>query len=94
MQQLPVNDNIATTGHKLQGVTLNHLIVKSWSYATHWVYVALSRVTSLEGLVFCIKLKEQKVYLCDKQLLQFEERLQKHCEAPLFTQKNGMSLSN
>ena len=85
MEQLPVNDNIATTGHKLQGVTLNNLIVKSWSYATHWVYVALSRVTSLEGLVFCERLNEQKEYTCDKELLQFEERLRKYCEAPLFT---------
>ena len=40
---------------------------------------------SLEGLVFCEKLNEQKEYMCDKELLQFEERLRKYCEAPLFT---------
>ena len=35
---LPITSNISTTGHKLQGKTLNHLVVNSWGYkCTHWV---------------------------------------------------------
>ena len=30
--QIPVNSNIATTGHKLQGMSKDTLIVNSWSY--------------------------------------------------------------
>ena len=43
--QLPVNCNIATTGHKLQGMSLDNLVVNSWAYRfENWVYVVLSRV--------------------------------------------------
>ena len=42
---LPINSSISTTGHKLQGKTLNDLVVNSWGHCcTHWVYVVLSRV--------------------------------------------------
>ena len=44
-----VSDN-ATTGHKLQGSTLETLFVHSWHYEDNWVYVVLSRVKSLNGL--------------------------------------------
>ena len=43
--QIPVNCNIATTGHKLQGMSLDNLVVNSWGYKfENWVYVVLSRV--------------------------------------------------
>ena len=48
---MPINCNISTTGHKLQGKTLNHLVVNSFAYGcTHWVYVVLSRVRQLTDL--------------------------------------------
>ena len=51
-----VNSKKATTGHKLQGVSLNRKVVRSWSYTfTNWVYVALSRVRTFEGLFICEK---------------------------------------
>ena len=43
--QFGVNDNIATTCHKLQGVSLDSLIVHSFNYGLlNWVYVVLSKV--------------------------------------------------
>ena len=42
--------NNATTGHKLQGCTIEDLYIPSWSNQTSWSYVAISRVTTLEGL--------------------------------------------
>jgi hypothetical protein len=38
--QIPVNSNIATTEHKLQGMTKDALVVNEWEYrcATNWVY--------------------------------------------------------
>ena len=49
---LPINCNISTTGHKLQGKTLDHLVINSFAYrCTHWVYVVLSRVRQLNNLI-------------------------------------------
>ena len=49
---LPINSNISTAGHKLQGSTFSNVIVNSWAYrCAHWTYVVLSRVKSLTNLV-------------------------------------------
>ena len=40
--QLPVISNQATTGHKLQGASINQLFVSNWKYTTNWPYVVLS----------------------------------------------------
>jgi PIF1-like helicase len=48
--QLPILLNSATTGHKLQGAGVDTLFVHNWSYSPNWVYVMLSRVTSMRGL--------------------------------------------
>ena len=40
--QLPVISNQATTGHKLQGASINQLFVSNWNYTTNWPYVVLS----------------------------------------------------
>ena len=50
MHQFPVLINHATTVHKLQGKTVESLYITNWSYQANWVYVALSRVRSLDGL--------------------------------------------
>ena len=55
--QFPVNLNDATTGHKLQGMSKDVVIVTNWPTSAvfeNWEYVVLSRVRKLEGL-FLIK---------------------------------------
>ena len=42
--QLPVISNQATTGHKLQGASINQLFVNNWNYTTNWPYIVLSRL--------------------------------------------------
>ena len=60
--QLPVNASDAITGHKLQGLTKDRLIVYSWNKSTNWIYVVLSRVRTLSGLylVQSLSLKDIK----------------------------------
>jgi hypothetical protein len=42
---------IATTGHKLQGMTKDALVVNEWNYrCANWVYIVLSRVRTCKGL--------------------------------------------
>ena len=46
--QCAVNSNSATTGYKLQGVSLNQMVVRFWNYSTpNWIYAVLSRVRTL-----------------------------------------------
>ena len=64
LTQFPVNSNIATTGHELQYQTKHHLIITSWNYVLkNWVYVVLSRVNTLNGLVLTNKLDEDSAKL-------------------------------
>ena len=42
MLQLPIYINDATTGHYLQGMSKNKLIVASWLFAQNWMHVVLS----------------------------------------------------
>ena len=48
--QLPVISNQATTGHKLQGASINQLFVNNWNYTTNWPYVVLSQLQSSKNL--------------------------------------------
>jgi hypothetical protein len=59
IMQFPINNDLATTGHKLQGMTKQYLIVSQLNYSTpNWIYVVLSRVTSLDGLFLLQPIKE------------------------------------
>ena len=74
--QFGVNSNIATTGHKLQGMTKTNLIVVSWFYGCkNWVYVVLSRVRTLCGLFLITKLDPKKEFTVEENLLKEEQRL-------------------
>ena len=77
MLQFPVNSNIATTGHKLQGQTKQNLVIGSWNYrCRNWIYVVLSRVTTMKGLYFTEELDDDlSRYEINENLLKEEERL-------------------
>ena len=73
---MPVNCNIATTGHKLQGMSKDALIVNSWGYGfENWVYVVLSRVRTRSGLFLNKKLDLKKKFKVPEKLLKFEVRM-------------------
>ena len=48
--QFPIISNSCTTGHKLQGCTVDTIIANDWYYGANWVYVVLSRVKTMSGL--------------------------------------------
>ena len=69
MRQLGALVNIATTGHKLQGMSMDYIIVVSWFYTVkNWVYVVLSRVRKLSGLFLFKPLDFNKHYKEDIKL--------------------------
>lgn len=82
--QIPVNANIATTGHKLQGMSKDILIVNNWNYkCTNWVYVVLSRVRTRKGLFLSRPLDLTREFSVPDNLLQFEKRMRDEKEQPL-----------
>jgi hypothetical protein len=49
--QIPIVRNTATTGHKLQGASVDNVFIFDWhSRNRNWAYVALSRVREKKGL--------------------------------------------
>ena len=81
--QIPLVSNTATTGHKLQGATVENLLVNDWLYQNNWVYVVLSRVKTMKGLKIREKLSEdtnkyKPAAKLDKMLKEFEELKVKH----------------
>jgi hypothetical protein len=54
--QFTLISNSTTTGHKLQGCTLDRLLVAEWHYKANWPYVVLSRVRTMLGLFLTQKL--------------------------------------
>mmetsp|Transcript_179 Transcript_179/g.273 ORF Transcript_179/g.273 Transcript_179/m.273 type:complete len:102 (+) Transcript_179:1-306(+) len=73
--QIPVNASDAITGHKLQGLTKDNVIVFSWSNSTNWIYVVLSRVRTLSGLYLFQKLKLADIKPPSRDYLAFLERM-------------------
>jgi hypothetical protein len=50
MTQFPINVANARTVHKLQGRSIENMVISTWDYTDNWIYVALSRCTTLKGL--------------------------------------------
>ena len=91
MTQFGVIDNIATTGHKLQGVSLDNLVVNNWNYGCqNWVYVVLSRVRKLAGLVFNTPLDSTKDYRPTQDLTRWEQDIRERLEQPLFEKRGQL----
>ncbi len=59
MAQFSANMSLATTGHKLQGMTMDLLILAEISLVPNWLYVVLSRVTTLKGLYLMQPLRKE-----------------------------------
>lgn len=76
--QLPVIINNATTGHKLQGSGVDNIFVHTWSYATNWAYVMLSRVKTKRGLFMRKPLsKDLRHYAVPAALVQMLNRFRR-----------------
>ncbi len=82
---------MATTGHKLQGMTKQYLIISQLNYSTpNWMYVVLSRATSLEGLFLLQPIKEGYNPLPPKLLMEeWKNQWDHEIELLSFLQKSG-----
>ena len=83
MTQFPVNLNNATTGHKLQGMSLDALIIPAFPSKTlsalfkNWEYVVLSRVRTLSELYLLDKTNEDESFEPTEDFVKFLRRARK-----------------
>ena len=76
--QLPAISNQATTGHKLQGASINQLFVNNWNYTTNWPYIVLSQLHSSKVLYLHNKLSmDLTKYAMPWELQKMIQRLEK-----------------
>ena len=77
MTQFPINLNDATTGHKLQGMSKDVLIITSWpkgglsALFKNWEYVVLSRVRTIDGLYLFEPIDLEKSFKPSKEYQRF-----------------------
>jgi hypothetical protein len=83
--QLPVVIN-ATTGHKLQGSSVDSIFVHAWIYEKNWAYVVLSRVRTHKGLYLRHPLDfDLRRYAVPPRLKEMLLSLEnRHCMPPYF----------
>jgi hypothetical protein len=83
MVQIPANSNDATTGHKLQGMSKDAIIVSSWptgrlaAMFKNWEYVVLSRVRTLSGLYLVKPIDMDKSFQPSPQLAAYMDKIRK-----------------
>jgi hypothetical protein len=79
MTQFPINTAEAVTGHKLQGRTLDKMIVTGWglNFMKNWEYTVLSWVKTRNGLFLLEPLDPNKRYGPKDHFRRFIERLKK-----------------
>ncbi|EJK69972.1 hypothetical protein THAOC_08714, partial [Thalassiosira oceanica] len=68
---IPVNSSDAITGHKLQGLTKDSLVMYEWDSDTCWIYDVLSRVITLKGLYLIRPIRKSDIKAESKEYLEF-----------------------
>ena len=77
MTQFPINLNDATTGHKLQGMSKDVIIITSWPRGglfRNWEYTVLSRVRTLNGLYMFNEIDMNKSFKPSTELAAYFKR--------------------
>ena len=89
----PLISNSCTTGHKLQGCTVDSMLVNDWFYGANWPYVVLSRVKTLDGLYFRQKLStDLKKYTKPKAMKDMLKVFREEVSATVLTDEQYRNL--
>jgi hypothetical protein len=98
MNQIPVNLNDGTTGHKLQGMSKDVIIVTSWPTGglsknfKNWEYVVLLRVRTLSGLYLADPIDMEKLFNPSSQLRSCIDKIKQKEKDVLDQCQKAMSL--
>ena len=98
MTQIPANSNDGTTGHKLQGMSKDVIMVSSWPTGglskifKNWEYVVLSRVRTLSGLYLVDPIDMEKSFDPSSQLRSYIDKIKQKEKDLLDQRQKAMSL--
>ena len=79
MKQFQIISNDATTGHKLQGISKDLIVITSWptgglaAMFKNWEYVVLSRVRTISGLFLIKPIDMDKSFKPSEELKRYME---------------------
>jgi hypothetical protein len=73
MTQFPVNVANARTVHKLQGRSIENMVLSTLDYTDNWIYVALSRVVTMGGLFLRVPLLHAKTRGMSNECKKFHQ---------------------
>ena len=92
--QFPLISNSATTGHKLQGCTIDSILVNNWKYVSNWAYVVLSRVRTMAGLYLREKLStDLEVYKMPQAMKNMIQKFRDTVSLPDLSEEDYAVLS-
>ncbi len=97
MNQIPANLNDGTTGHKLQGMSKDVIIVTSWPTGglskifENWEYVVLSHVRTLSGLYLVDPIDMEKLFNPSSQLRSYIDKIKQKEKDILDERQKAMS---
>ena len=94
MKKNPANISDATTGHKLQGMSKDVIIVASWptkSMFRNWEYVVLSHVQTLSGLYLIKPIDINKSFQPSDELKRYIKHAKEKETNLLIRRKDAMS---
>ncbi len=100
MEQIPANSNDATTGHKLQGMSKDVIVVTSWPTGglaatfKNWEYVILSQVRTLSGLYLVEPVDVEKLFKPSSELKKYIENARQKETNLLEKQKSATAQLN
>jgi hypothetical protein len=100
MKQIQANSNDATTGHKLQGMSKDAIVVTSWptgglaAMFKNWEYVVLSCVCTLSGLYLVEPIDMYNLLKPSSELKKYIENARQKETNMLEKQKNAMAKIN
>jgi hypothetical protein len=100
MKQIPANCNDATTGHKLQGMSKDVIVVTSWptgglaAMFKNWEYVVLSRVCTLSGLLLVEPIDMEKSFKPSAEIKKYIENARRKETDLLENQKCSIAQLN
>jgi hypothetical protein len=100
MKQIPANSNDATTGHKLQGMSKDVIVVMSLPTGglaatfRNWEYVILSQVHTPSGLYLVDPIDMEKLFKLSSELKKYIENARRKETNLLEKQKSAIAQLN
>ena len=94
LAHLPIVLNYATTVHKLQGKSVDNLVIVEWCRTRNWAYVVLSRVRTLAGLFLTSALPDDISFTPSQEYLKMMDQFRSSILSTALSDERSAFLSS